>query len=200
MRRNGLVCALLAFYAASSCADSKPWKNNFGYEGGGWAFDRYPNVLADVNADDRADVVGFGDAGIYVSLSTGSGFSPPELWLDNFGSEAGGWQVEKHLRHLADVNADRRADAIGFGDAGVYVSLSTGTGFAQPELWLDNFGFEAGGWRVGRHPRFLVDVNADNRADIVGFGVAGIYVALSTGDGFTPPVLWVDLKNGKTDD
>ncbi|KWT75596.1 Rhs family protein [Variovorax sp. WDL1] len=41
---------------------------------------------------------------------------------------------------------------------------------------LGNFGYNAGGWRVERHPRFLSDVSGDGRADIVGFGDAGVWV------------------------
>ena len=46
--------------------------------------------------------------------------------------------------------------------------------FAAPQLVVDNFGYDAGGWRVDQHPRFLADVTGDGRADIVGFGNAGV--------------------------
>ena len=39
-----------------------------------------------------------------------------------------------------------------------------------------NFAYNAGGWRVDRHPRFLADLTGDGRADIVGFGDAGVWV------------------------
>ena len=42
-------------------------------------------------------------------------------------------------------------------------------------LVVNNFGYDAGGWRVDRHPRFLADTTGDGRADIVGFGNAGVY-------------------------
>ena len=60
---------------------------------------------------------------------------------------------------------------------------------ARRSLVIADFGFEAGGWRVDKHPRFLADITGDGRADIVGFGNDGVYVALSNGDGtfsFTP--------------
>jgi len=130
-----------------------------------------------------ADIVGFGNEGAYVSLSTGSGFTQAKLWLGGFGYNAGGWRVDKHPRHVVDVNGDGKADIVGFGNEGAYVSLSTGSGFTQTELGLGGFGYNAGGWRVGMHPRHLVDVNGDGTADIVGFGNAGAYVSLSTGSG-----------------
>ena len=40
-----------------------------------------------------------------------------------------------------------------------------------------NFGYNAGGWRVDQHPRFLADTRGDGRADIVGFGDGGVWVA-----------------------
>ena len=48
---------------------------------------------------------------------------------------------------------------------------------------VDNFAYDAGGWRVEKHPRFLADLTGDGRADIVGFGDAGVWVALNNGDG-----------------
>ena len=46
------------------------WVNSFSYHGG-WSVQKYPRILADVNGDGKADIVGFGNEGVYVSLSTG---------------------------------------------------------------------------------------------------------------------------------
>jgi hypothetical protein len=46
-----------------------------------------------------------------------------------------------------------------------------------PQLLVRNYGYNAGGWRVDQHPRFLADTTGDGRADIVGFGDAGVYVS-----------------------
>jgi len=167
------------------------WSADYGYNAGGWRVEYHPRFIADVNADGRDDIIGFGNAGAYVSLSTGSAFSSPSLWTANYGYYAGGWRVEYHPRMMADVNGDRRQDIVGFGNAGAYVSLSTGSSFSSPVLWVANYGYDAGGWRVERHPRIMADVNADGRDDIVGFGDGGTYVSLSTGSSFTTPSLWV---------
>jgi hypothetical protein len=171
--------------------DPSLWVGNYGYVAGGWRVNRHPRELADVNGDGQADIVGFGNAGAYVSLSTGSGYTAPSLWVANYGYDAGGWRVNRHPRELADVNADGRQDIVGFGNAGAYVSLSTGSGYTAPSLWVDNYGWDDG-WRSSRHPRELADVDGEGRDDIVGFGNAGVYVSLSTGSGFTGPSLWVD--------
>jgi hypothetical protein len=59
--------------------------------------------------------------------SAGNGnFDAPQLAIANFGYEAGGWRVERHPRFLADVTGDRRADVVGFGDGGAWVSRNSG--------------------------------------------------------------------------
>ena len=155
------------------------WVGSYGYIAGGWRVNKHPLTLTDVNSDGLLDIVGFGSAGAYVSISTGVGFTSPSLWINSYGYNAGGWRVDRHPRILADVNADGRSDIVGFGDAGAYVSLSTGSGFTAPQLEMNTFGYGTGGWRVSQHPRFISDVNGDNRADIVGFGNAGPYVSIS---------------------
>ncbi|HEV2779068.1 MAG TPA: FG-GAP-like repeat-containing protein [Actinophytocola sp.] len=158
---------------------------NFGYSAGGWRVDKHPRFLADLTGDGRADIVGFGDAGVWVSLNKGDGtFQTPTMVIDNFAYTAGGWRVDKHPRFLADLTGDGRADIVGFGDAGVWVSLNNGNGtFQTPQLVVANFAYSAGGWRVELHPRFLADLTGDGRADIVGFGGAGVWVSLNKGDG-----------------
>jgi hypothetical protein len=168
---------------------------NFGYDAGGWRVDLHPRLLGDVNGDGRADIVGFGNAGAFVSLGQANGlFASPVLGVANFGAVAGGWRVGIHPRLLGDVNGDGRADIVGFGNAGAYVSLGQANGrFANPVLGVANFGAVAGGWRVDRHPRLLGDVNGDGRDDIVGFGNAGAYVSLGQANGrFANPVLAVN--------
>ena len=42
----------------------------FAPSAGGWiSDDRYPRLLADVNGDGKADIVGFADGGVLVSLA-----------------------------------------------------------------------------------------------------------------------------------
>ena len=150
----------------------------FAPDAGGWSSDdRYPRELADVNHDGMADIVGFGDSGVYVALATGGGsFGATSLKLSSFAPDAGGWSSEdKYPRELADVNGDGMADIVGFGESGVFVSLATGGGaFGSPTFQLASFGPNAGGWSSDdKYPRELADVNGDGMADIVGFGQLG---------------------------
>jgi len=180
--------------------------NSFGAsaEAGGWANNSvYPRMLADVNGDGRADLLGFGPAGVYVALGLAPTAEQPvrfgdvALAYNGFGAanEAGGWTNEGiYPRTAADVNGDGRADLVGFGSAGVYVSLAREDAtFAQATLAYNGFGASdvAGGWASSeRYPREMADVNGDGRADIVGFGANGVFVALAQeSGGFGPTIL-----------
>jgi FG-GAP-like repeat len=80
-----------------------------------------------------------------------------------------------------DLTGDGRADIVGFGDAGVWVALNNGNGtFQAPSKVLNAFAYSAGSWRVEKHPRFLADLTGDGRADIVGFGDAGVGLPSTT--------------------
>jgi hypothetical protein len=53
--------------------------------------------------------------------------------------------VERHPRFLADLTSDRRADVVGFGDAGVYVAVNKGNGtFATTRVRRDIYELESG--------------------------------------------------------
>ena len=160
------------------------WIASYGYSAGGWTSqDKYPRWVADVSGDGLADVVGFANTGVYVSLSTGTSFGPPTRWIASYGYSAGGWTSQDlYPRFVADVNGDHRADVVGFGAGGVYVSLSTGSSFSAPILWIRGYGASAGGWSSqNTYPRTLGDINGDGQWDIVGFGTSGTYVSATTG-------------------
>ena len=67
--------------------------------------------------------------------------------------------------------------------------------FADPVLGLAAFGREAGGWTSNDlYPRAVADVTADRRADIVGFGAAGVDVSI-VGDA-TGPIPFSSTSSG----
>src|SRR5204863_904549 len=97
----------------------------FGYNAGGWRVDKFPRLLADTTGEGRADIVGFGDAGVYISRANANGtFTTPTLVVPDFGYTAGGWRTHMHLRFMADTTGDGRADIVGFGNGGVYACRS----------------------------------------------------------------------------
>ncbi|MGH3655724.1 MAG: FG-GAP-like repeat-containing protein, partial [Micromonosporaceae bacterium] len=145
-------------------------------------------AVGDVNGDGKADIITFSNnaAGdVYVALSTGSGFSGTEQkWHDWFAPY-------REFPAVADVNGDGKDDIVTFtrGTTGdVYVALSTGSGFAASAKWHDWFAIGGEEPRVG-------DVNGDGSDDIVVFarGSGGdVYVATSTGSGFSGSAKWHD--------
>jgi hypothetical protein len=160
--------------------------------GDGWHADRNPRLVADVNGDGRDDIVGFADDGVVVALARfepgyGPAFSEPKLWLDAFGHQAGRWRAGRHVRLLADVDADGMHDIIGFGEDGVSVALSLGDRFAQPERWSEEFAADP--TDDGRPPA-LADVDGDGLLDIVQFTEEGVRVARGSGRDFQPSSLW----------
>lgn len=169
---------------------------DFGVHYNGWdSQDEFPRLLEDVNGDGRADIVGFGYAGVWVSLAqnyeTGPAFAPKSLGIADFGTDQGWYDDNIYHREVADVNGDGRVDIIGFGDDGVSVSLSNGDGTFAPMVFaLADFGRDQGWSTQDLFPRIMGDVNGDGRADIVGFGIEGVYVALARADGtFAAPTL-----------
>jgi hypothetical protein len=72
---------------------------------GGWGDQAtYPVALGDVNGDGMDDIVGFGSAGVYVSLATGGGnFAEPILALSAFGADAG-WGNQDRLGQSRSVS------------------------------------------------------------------------------------------------
>ena len=109
------------------------------------------------------------------------------ITAEDIAAADSGTPVDKELTHYDDFRDDTtyltyyRLQAAGMpGET------------RQPEFVLADFGVEAGGWHVDRHPRLLGDVNGDGRADIVGFGQDTVFVALgqpSGGFGLAFPVL-----------
>jgi len=170
-----------------------------------WRVDDHPRIIADINGDGMADIVGFFNDGVYPALSNGDGtfgkridesnFLRPERSLNKYGhdSSAGRWRVDEHPRFVSDIDGDGRADIVGFHDNNVKTSLSLGNGtFKEPMVAVEGYAFNLG-WRVDTHPRFMADINGDGQEDIVGFYKDGVYSSLSNGDGtFANPRLVLD--------
>ena len=78
-------------------------------------------MMADINGDGLADVIGFGNQGVMTSESTGTHFKAPEMQVYNFGYDLIDWRVGRNPRLAEDINRDNRADLIGFGNNGVYM-------------------------------------------------------------------------------
>jgi hypothetical protein len=140
---------------------------------------------ADVNGDGKADTLNFdvfGGSGVWVSLSTGTDSTVPEMWLQH------GPSTPDQIQY-ADVDGDGKADALYFDtfrSNAVWVSLSTGTGFTAPQLWLQH------GPSTPDQIQYA-DVNGDGKADALYFDTSrtgAVLVSLSSGAGFATPEMW----------
>jgi phospholipase C len=151
----------------------------------------YPRIAVDLTGNHAADILGFGYDGVWVSLNDGNGnFSPPNIGITDF-CIATGWSIEKHVRMVANLTDSGYPDIIGFGNAGVYVSKGNGDGtFLPVELVVANFGYDQA-WRVEEHPRYVVDLNGNGKADIIGFGNDGVWTAMNKGDGTFYPAQYI---------
>lgn len=145
---------------------------DFTYASGGWRTDKHERVIGDVNGDGQADIIGFGEYKVLVSLANKNGtFQQPIIAVNDYTYGTGGWRKNKHVRRVGDVNGDGRADIIGFGEQAVFVSYGNKNGtFSTPKALIKDFTYGAGGWRTEKHERLIGDVNGDKRADIIGFG------------------------------
>ena len=160
---------------------STGWKNNI----------EMPRMLADINGDGKADIVGFKNNGVYTSLSNGNGtFAAARFAIGEYftSTSSTGWKNNTEMpRMLADINGDGRADIVGFKNNGVYTSLSNGNGtFAAARFAIGEYftSTSSTGWKNNTEmPRMLADINGDGRADIVGFKNNGVYTSLSNGNG-----------------
>ncbi|HEY2358619.1 MAG TPA: VCBS repeat-containing protein, partial [Phenylobacterium sp.] len=93
------------------------------------------------------------------------------------------WNSVDLLRLVADLTGDKCADIVGFANDDVWTATSNGDGtFAMARATIAAFAYNQG-WRTERHPRMCADLTGDGRADIIGFGDDGAWMALSNGDG-----------------
>src|SRR5690606_12609183 len=114
--------AFFAIARYNRYTDAKRVIAHFGYDQV-WRMTRHPRLSGDIDGDDRADIVGFGQSGVIIATSSGNSFDKPLRAVYDFGYDQG-WRVDLHVRVLAHVNGDGLADIVGFGDYATLVALA----------------------------------------------------------------------------
>lgn len=168
------------------------WTNDFkALEGDkSWDPGKNPRYVQDVNGDGMADLVGFTNNHVIVAFSTGKSFTKPTAWTSEFTYNNGGWDDDKGtMRVMGDINGDRLADIIAFGNHDLRFGVSTGMKFDDSlyQEIKDEFGYES----ISHNPRFPADVNGNGVVSIVGIGDSRVIVA-------TAPKLKADLLSSVT--
>jgi len=116
---TGMICAISN---GSTFNSPTLWEGTFTDAGGFGAELYYATItFPDINGDGKADLCGRGAAGLYCGYSTGSSFSPVDLFETAF-SNAGGWNQPDNYRTLrvGNIDTDNSQELCGRGDGGMY--------------------------------------------------------------------------------
>ena len=95
------------------------WYPGFG-SSSGWTVANHPRFMTDINGDGMADIIGFANQGVYMSLSNGSGFDAHELIVGCYGFHDG-WSSPNYVRKFADLTGDGQKEIVAMGCGGTYV-------------------------------------------------------------------------------
>ena len=102
-----------------------------------------------------------GNNAVWVYLNDGHGnFGTVQKAVADVAYD-GGWRVDQHLRLVADIAGEGRADLVAFGNDAVWFYPNDGQGnFGGVRKAVSGFNVNAG-WRVDSHPRFVADLTGD---------------------------------------
>lgn len=172
--------------------------NTMSYGDQGFQESKYPRMVGDFNGDGRDDIIGFGDMGVSVGISTGSSFVVSN-WLngeeftrkgvDGISGTADDWIVDnreigvvsiadfigEHEIRIADMNADGMDDIVGFNELGTFVAYSTGSHFMCPTS-MSSYS-NAQGNNSLQYIRSVGNFDiTDEEPEIIGFGYHNVIV------------------------
>ena len=123
------------------------WNTTFA--GGNWSASNQ-RMLADVNGDGLADLVGVTANGVIASISNGHGFVD-NIWNNNSlpWPNTGSGGATTTTRLMGDANADGLTDMVGIGDTNVYVGVAGGP---MPDMMTGALRSAGGSYTVSYAP------------------------------------------------
>ena len=132
---------------------------------------------------------------IFVALSTGNGFGPPQLWLQNGTGGVPNLSAGHQHEGFADFDGDGLQDfwvIPNIGGEQLYVARNTSRSFEAPKVWLGPQPGVSIRSDNGKHGT-MADLNGDGRADYVWIpaGTQQIRAALSTGQNLAASQIWL---------
>ena len=71
----------------------------------GWRVDEHPQFVTDLTGDGGADIIGFGDDGVWISLGDGDGCFQPAFVLEELGFDQG-WRVDGRASSCGTAQRD----------------------------------------------------------------------------------------------
>jgi sulfatase modifying factor 1 len=165
-----------------------------------------PDYFADVNQDNKADAIVVNRAGISVRLAGTNAFGDAQQWTLTSSAKLFPF-FGNYGTYFADVDGDRRADAIAVTDQEINVLLSNGAKFVSPPAGSGAPGAkstEVWAWPPvrGKWGTFFADVTgpeviggvSKSRADAIFVDPTGITVRKSIGTRFDNPMPRWELK------
>jgi len=137
----------------------------------------YTHHLADVNGDNRTDLIQFGRDTGWVGIANASGAF--QIWTYTIPT---GRYGTTYRHYFADTNGDGRSDLVQIGNTTTgWVGIADVNG--DIDIWTHSF---PTGEYSGRYRQQLADVNGDGRADLIQFG---------NEDYFNKDRMWIGLAN-----
>ncbi len=147
--------------------------------------------LADLDGDNKPEIITFRTRGIFVLKNNGDNFSLYNRtgYVSSEFSYARGWDNKRSFRNVLDINGDGHQDIVGLKYGGIWVSLGSGYNFSTPSNWGAS-GAQAS-YNVLDDKRTFADMNNDGLLDVVGFRAGGVFVRLNTGYSFLEETHWL---------
>lgn len=153
---------------------------NFGRDQG-WDTSTSERIIGDINGDGRSDIIGFGDAGVWVALgqqpnADGTGaFGDAYLAMADYGSQQG-WSSAINTRVLGDIYGNGKMDIVGFGADYTFVATPT----TDPATGHVTFALSENWHAYGTNQGYVPGQNFRGVADVTGTGIDSIVVSSAT--------------------